>query len=57
MMQIATYSHDYDGERFQLPIDRDDDHRLNRRGNRQRNAAFHRIAVTQIRCTVPFGTT
>jgi len=56
-MQIATYSHDYDGERFQLPIDRDDDHRLNRRGNRQRNAAFHRIAVTQIRCTVPFGTT
>ena len=48
-MKIATYSHDYDGERFQLPIHRDDDHRLNRRGNRQLNAAFHRIAVTQIR--------
>ena len=25
-------------------------HRLSRRGNRQLNAAFHRIAVTQIRC-------
>jgi len=23
-MQAATYSHDFDGERFQLPIDRDD---------------------------------
>ena len=28
-------------------------HRLNRRGNRQLNAAFHRIAVTQIRCHDP----
>jgi len=28
-------------------------HRLNRRGNRQLNAAFHRIAVTQIRCHPP----
>lgn len=28
-------------------------HRLNRRGNRQLNAAFHRIAVTQIRCHRP----
>ena len=26
-MHIATYSHDYDGERFQLPISRDDSHR------------------------------
>lgn len=25
MMQ-ATYSHDYDGKRFQLPIDRGDNH-------------------------------
>ena len=28
-------------------------HRLSRRGNRQLNAAFHRIAVTQIRCHGP----
>ena len=28
-------------------------HRLNRRGNRQLNAAFHRIAITQIRCHSP----
>lgn len=28
-------------------------HRLNRRGNRQLNAAIHRIAVTQIRCHGP----
>lgn len=28
-------------------------HRLNRRGNRQLNAAFHRIAVTQMRCHEP----
>jgi len=28
-------------------------HRLNRRGNRQLNAAFHRMAVTQIRCHDP----
>lgn len=28
-------------------------HRLSRRGNRQLNAAFHRIAVTQIRCHRP----
>lgn len=28
-------------------------HRLNRRGNRQLNAAFHRIAVTQMRCHGP----
>ena len=28
-------------------------HRLNRRGNRQLNAAFHRVAVTQIRCHGP----
>ena len=28
-------------------------HRLNRRGNRQLNAAFHRIAVTQMRCHDP----
>lgn len=28
-------------------------HRLSRRGNRQLNAAFHRIAVTQIRCHPP----
>jgi transposase len=28
-------------------------HRLNRRGNRQLNAALHRIAVTQIRCHGP----
>ena len=28
-------------------------HRLSRRGNRQLNAAFHRIAVTQIRCHEP----
>jgi transposase len=28
-------------------------HRLSRRGNRQLNAAFHRIAVTQIRCHAP----
>ena len=28
-------------------------HRLNRRGNRQLNAAFHRIAVTQIGCYGP----
>ena len=28
-------------------------HRLNRRGNRQLNAAFHRIVVTQIRCHGP----
>jgi transposase len=28
-------------------------HRLSRRGNRQLNAAFHRIAVTQIRCHKP----
>lgn len=28
-------------------------HRLSRRGNRQLNAAFHRIAVTQIRCHQP----
>jgi len=27
-MRIATYSHDYDGKRFQLPINRDDAHRL-----------------------------
>ena len=25
-MEVATYSHDFDGERFQLPIDRGDDH-------------------------------
>ncbi len=25
-------------------------HRINRRGNRQLNAVFHRVAVTQIRC-------
>ncbi len=31
-------------------------HRLNRRGNRQLNAAFHRIAVTQIRCHEPART-
>jgi transposase len=30
-------------------------HRLNRGGNRQLNAAFHRIAVTQIRCHGPAG--
>jgi transposase len=29
------------------------DHRPSRRGNRQLNAAFHRIAVTQIRCHKP----
>ena len=28
-------------------------HRLNRRGNRQLNAAFHRIAITQMRCHDP----
>lgn len=28
-------------------------HRLSRRGNRQLNAAFHRIAVTQMRCHDP----
>lgn len=28
-------------------------HRLNRRGNRQLNAAFHRMAVTQMRCHDP----
>lgn len=28
-------------------------HRLNRKGNRQLNAALHRIAVTQIRCHEP----
>ena len=28
-------------------------HRLNRRGNRQLNAAFHRIAITQNRCHEP----
>jgi transposase len=28
-------------------------HRLSRRGNRQLNAAFHRIAVTQVRCHPP----
>lgn len=28
-------------------------HRLNRHGNRQLNAAFHRIAVTQMRCHEP----
>lgn len=28
-------------------------HRLSRRGNRQLNAAFHRIAVTQMRCHEP----
>lgn len=28
-------------------------HRLSRRGNRQLNAAFHRIAVTQMRCHGP----
>lgn len=28
-------------------------HRLSRRGNRQLNAAFHRIAVTQMRCHAP----
>ncbi len=28
-------------------------HRLNRRGNRQLNAAFHRIALTQMRCHDP----
>lgn len=28
-------------------------HRLNRHGNRQLNAAFHRIAVTQMRCHGP----
>ncbi|MDP9226470.1 MAG: IS110 family transposase [Actinomycetota bacterium] len=28
-------------------------HRLSRRGNRQLNAAFHRIAITQIRCHGP----
>jgi len=27
-MQIATYSHDFDGQRFQLLIHRGDDHRL-----------------------------
>lgn len=26
-MLVATYSHDYDGERFQLPIAREDAHR------------------------------
>lgn len=31
-------------------------HRLNRRGNRQLNAAFHRIAVTQMRCQDPART-
>ena len=31
-------------------------HRLNRRGNRQLNAALHRIAVTQIRCHNPART-
>lgn len=25
-MPVATYSHDYDGQRFQLPIDRHDEH-------------------------------